>query len=274
MTTPPALTMLQLAPDPFRCSAWMAANKVARSGFDDGYGWHALLAAAFGSHAPKPFRVIEHKGGLQLLGYTTHAIDDLRDHAQTYAEPAVAAALRLDDLAHKPMPTTFRTGQRLGFEIRLRPTVRQDRDENRKLSREVDAFLAAVTRAGPREDRDDLDRRTVYRDWLATRLAPAATLVSDPVITQLRRTMLLRRGLTPRRSRNAGVPPNPTRALHHVGLLERGQKGDQGGSPDAVFHGELTVTDPIAFQALLARGVGRHRSFGFGMLLLRPTRRR
>jgi CRISPR system Cascade subunit CasE len=26
----------------------------------------------------------------------------------------------------------------------------------------------------------------------------------------------------------------------------------------------------VAFRALLARGVGRHRAFGFGMLLLRP----
>jgi len=30
------------------------------------------------------------------------------------------------------------------------------------------------------------------------------------------------------------------------------------------------VRDPTGFAALLARGVGRHRAFGFGMLLLRP----
>ena len=40
--------------------------------------------------------------------------------------------------------------------------------------------------------------------------------------------------------------------------------------PDALFSGELTVHDPEGFAALIARGVGRHRAFGFGMLLLRP----
>jgi len=30
------------------------------------------------------------------------------------------------------------------------------------------------------------------------------------------------------------------------------------------------VQDPQAFAALLARGLGRHRSFGYGCLLLAP----
>ena len=41
--------------------------------------------------------------------------------------------------------------------------------------------------------------------------------------------------------------------------------------PDAVLAGVLEVTDGEAFAALLRRGVGRHRAFGFGMLLLRPA---
>ncbi|MFG1332515.1 type I-E CRISPR-associated protein Cas6/Cse3/CasE [Xanthobacter autotrophicus] len=38
----------------------------------------------------------------------------------------------------------------------------------------------------------------------------------------------------------------------------------------AVLVGTLTVRDAQAFAALLARGVGRHRAFGYGMLLLSP----
>jgi CRISPR system Cascade subunit CasE len=34
----------------------------------------------------------------------------------------------------------------------------------------------------------------------------------------------------------------------------------------------LVVTDSTAFQALLERGIGRHTSFGFGMLKLRRAR--
>lgn len=41
--------------------------------------------------------------------------------------------------------------------------------------------------------------------------------------------------------------------------------------PDAVFTGVLQVQDPTAFAALVARGIGRHRAFGFGMLLLKPA---
>ena len=41
--------------------------------------------------------------------------------------------------------------------------------------------------------------------------------------------------------------------------------------PDAVMRGTLTVADPAAFAALLARGIGRHRAYGYGMLLLRPA---
>jgi CRISPR system Cascade subunit CasE len=41
--------------------------------------------------------------------------------------------------------------------------------------------------------------------------------------------------------------------------------------PDASFEGVLTVAEPGAFALLLARGIGRHRAFGFGMVLLRPA---
>ncbi|MDD4944986.1 MAG: type I-E CRISPR-associated protein Cas6/Cse3/CasE [Rhodoferax sp.] len=36
--------------------------------------------------------------------------------------------------------------------------------------------------------------------------------------------------------------------------------------------GQMRVTDPQAFAQLLANGLGRHRTFGFGLLLLRPVR--
>ena len=41
----------------------------------------------------------------------------------------------------------------------------------------------------------------------------------------------------------------------------------------ATVHGTMTVTDPAAFAQLLAHGVGRHRAYGYGMLLLRPANR-
>jgi CRISPR system Cascade subunit CasE len=40
--------------------------------------------------------------------------------------------------------------------------------------------------------------------------------------------------------------------------------------PQVLLSGVLTVEDEGAFARLLATGIGRHRAFGYGMLLLRP----
>ena len=50
----------------------------------------------------------------------------------------------------------------------------------------------------------------------------------------------------------------------------RGSNGPIG--PDAVLRGVGKVTDADAFHALIARGVGRHRAYGYGALLLSPAR--
>lgn len=208
----------------------------------------------------------------QLLAYTPQDRTTLLDIARLHATPAVYRALRLDGLADKPMPNSFPTGQHLGFEARVRPTVRQDyRDPatgtvDRRRSRERDAFLAAVdAEPRPRGERPEILRQAVYRDWLARRLSPAADLSSFE-ITEMKRSTLLR----PRQREQGSKGP---RELVRVGLLERRERGEQGGSPDVVMAGTLRITDPEAFHALLSRGVGRHLSFGFGMLLLRPPRR-
>ena len=39
--------------------------------------------------------------------------------------------------------------------------------------------------------------------------------------------------------------------------------------PSATFKGVLEVTEPARFAGLMQRGIGRHRAFGFGMILLR-----
>jgi len=260
MTAPVPLFMIQMQPDMPRAAAWMERHGVTRRGHDDGYGWHALLAAAFGELAPQPFRLVEAKRrGAQLLAYALSTPAALREHATSFAEPAAVAALNLAEFDHKQMPD-FPAGRRLGFEVRVRPTVRQDRDGDRRRSREKDAFLAALDKA-LREGREAVDRADAYRDWLAARLGGAARLERFE-IAATRRTMLLRRRAI---GENGGG-----RELVSVGSNRSRVAGEQGGGPDAVFAGVLTVADPAAFHGLLARGIGRHRAFGFGMLLLRP----
>jgi CRISPR system Cascade subunit CasE len=60
-------------------------------------------------------------------------------------------------------------------------------------------------------------------------------------------------------SRRTKADEEGPRSLHHA------------MGPDATFTGLLAVGNPEAFAGLLARGIGRHRAFGFGMLLLRSA---
>ena len=87
-------------------------------------------------------------------------------------------------------------------------------------------------------------REEVYADWLSGKLNG-----NQGVSLELSRTKL--------------VSFQRTRSIRK--LHSRYVEG-----PDVVMRGVLTITDPDAFAQLLARGVGRHRSYGYGMLLLRP----
>ena len=35
----------------------------------------------------------------------------------------------------------------------------------------------------------------------------------------------------------------------------------------------MTIRDPLAFGRLIRNGIGRHKAYGYGMLLLRPPDR-
>ena len=114
---------------------------------------------------------------------------------------------------------------------------------------EVDAAFHASFHQGQPGDREAAHGR-----WLARELARngAATLLSHRAAAFQ---------LTPiaRRSQRADKPASGPARATQTGLL-----------PDLTVRGQLQVDHPNAFQQLLARGLGRHRSFGFGCLLLAP----
>ena len=233
-----SLTMIQLEPDMARLVRWANAQRLlAPRGEDDlGYALHALLAATFGDLAPKPFVLRQDaRCPPKILGYASAPGDALRRQATATAEPDAAEAIGLDTFAAKTMPEAWDAGQRFAFALRARPMVRTDRNGERTRIKEVDCFVLSPP---------DSNRGDVYADWLRGHLAGAAL---EHITLDAFRLSRVRR-------RDAG------RTLH-----------DQKG-PEASFSGTLRVTDGAAFAATLARGVGRHRAFGFGMLLLRPVR--
>ena len=60
----------------------------------------------------------------QLYAYTRGSRQELLEEAHAAALPETLAVCDLAGLAEKPMPTEWRGGRRLGFEIRLRPVSR------------------------------------------------------------------------------------------------------------------------------------------------------
>jgi len=239
------LYLLQLRPDMPRLIRWADAQGVLpRDGDDDlGYALHALLTATFNSLAPRPFVLLRDPSTPPtLLAYSPHAATALREQATTFALPEAVAAMGLDTLADKIMPDHFSAGRRLGFRVRVRPTVRTDQGGDRTKVREVDAFLAAIAGTGPAEGPG---REAVYRDWLASRLAKGGAAVERLSVDAFRLAQVHRRDRNRRLRRSPG--------------------------PEASFTGLLAVRDPEQFATLLACGVGRHRAFGFGMLLLRSA---
>jgi len=242
------LFMLQMEPDMTRLTRWAKSNGVLPREADDDFGYaiHALLAACFGAAAPKPFALRLHPGAPNILAYAAMNADQLRGHALEFALPDALAAINIDSLASKRMPETFAAGRELGFTVRVRPMVRTDRDGNRSRSREIDAFQAA--NPDPAQNTASL-RAKIYCDWLSQRMVQGGCAVQTLNLSGLQRTPVFRR--------------DRDRGLRRIG-------GAQGG-PDATLSGILRVTEPDKFHALLARGVGRHRAFGFGMLLLRPA---
>lgn len=225
---------------------WAAARDFGRGLFDEGLALHHLLGEVFGPAMLQPFRLmVAPRARLgTIYAYAARPAEALRETASSVIGPSEAGVVTLTDLRSTPRPASiWKEGLRLGFDLKARPVVRLnsaiDSAEGRfPKGAEVDAFLAETLRqdqARPRE--------AVYLDWLAARLAPVAEL---------------ERGTT------------RLSAFQRVRNLRAGRRIE---GPDAVIHGTLIIRDPAGFAALLARGVGRHRSYGYGMLLLRPPQR-
>lgn len=235
-----SLHLMRCQPDLIALAAWATQRRLLSPDGDYGYAMHALLTAAFGEQAPKPFCYLGERQG--LLAYTNSNLDSLRELAEL-ATPAVARVLRLDNLDSRLFPSNWRAGQQLGFEVRVRPVIRT------RTGRERDAYLSILETAPEKDNAPQ--REAVYMEWLNRQFQ-----IGDAAKVVHARMDGFRLTRVTRKSRNNAN----SRRSHNI------------TGPDALFKGELQVTDSVAFSRLVARGVGRHRAFGFGMLLLKSAR--
>jgi CRISPR system Cascade subunit CasE len=239
--------MIQAELDRARLFEFARSRRLPLRDVDLGYLIHCALRGAFGDHAPHPFSFDDGHRRLTVLGYTEHPSDFLLEHGRAFAKPLEWSICRPGGLMTKPMPASFPPGTRLGFATRICPVIRKAaQGERHRKGAEVDVFL---DRCWEEEDRGPVDRESVYRDWLKRHLdnAGAAKIVSATMIGFHRERV--------------------TRSTHRNG---DGPRHRQCERPDVHFRGTLEVGESSSFQAILRRGIGRHRAFGFGMLLLSP----
>lgn len=240
----PSLWIARLHPDRARLARWVAATGERALQDDLGYALHAVLSATLGALAPRPFVWREHGGEAELIGYV-HATSDEIDRALSLppADDAAAAAVGLRSAVFRPMPVSWRRSERLSFEVRVVPMVRSRAVAPGSVV-EVDAAYHG-SMAG-----DALgDRMAAYTQWLSRELGRggAATLVDW-------------------REQAFSLMPVARRAV--VDGQPGARAARRGHVPSLMARGELTVSDGEAFTALLRRGLGRHRAFGYGCLLV------
>lgn len=229
-----ALYLVRIPVNPPRLLRFAFEHGITQEDENLGYTLHAWFTALFGELAPKPYRYFERRG--EVLAYARADCSALLEHARAFASPLAWQALDADDVASKPMPMLWRSGQRLRLEVLACPVSRKGDNEKDIYLRALDRLIDAPPRA------------EVYRQWFARQWGKAMRFNLIEVKGMSARSRLLRRD---RRNGN------------RLRLVER---------PQALFDAEAVVQDTETFAALLARGIGRHRAFGFGMVLVSPPR--
>ena len=242
--------LLHLVKVPLRADRLVSIAKrrnIRLRDLDDGYLAHCLLRELWQTSAPAPFVLRGSGRTLDVWGYTRASHTELIDHARSFADPSVFAALDgIEEIVSKRMPL-FPKGRRIGFVARLCPVTRLSKAMNgHRPGAEIDVFLAKGFAAGPTTF---LSREAVYREWLTGKLSDIAGVgarMERVTVAAFTRTRLVRRTQGQARSAQS---------------LER---------PDVRVEGDFVIEEGNTFLDFLAHGIGRHRAFGFGAVLVVP----
>lgn len=215
-----------------------------RDELDLGYLGHAWLKAAFGKLAPRPWRLLKPRRQdrcrpCRILAYSDQPAEVLADHLARYAEPSVTAVCPPEAVLGKALPREWLTGRSYAFEVLCCPVGRKAGS-----GREKDIFLIAADHS----DDGALKREDVYRRWFKSQVEAVEGIeVKNVVVQGFRLSKVLRK--------TQGHPRKAQRRIR----------------PQALFKGVLQARDGASLLGLLQRGIGRHRAFGFGMVLLSPV---
>jgi CRISPR system Cascade subunit CasE len=242
----PVLHLVKVPLKPSHLARVARSRNIRLRDLDEGYLIHCILRELWQENAPSPFVTRENGSLIDVWGYTAATASALTEHATLFGDPVLLEAIdfRLG-LTGKQMPL-LPAGKRVGFLTRVCPVKRLSKaTQGHRVGAEVDAFLATAFRNRPAVT----SREEAYRDWFAARVGNVDTVgatLSRVAVAGMMRTRLVRRTQSSERTSR---------------VLER---------PAVYLEGEFLVHDGSAFLRFLAHGVGRHRGFGFGAVILVP----
>jgi CRISPR-associated protein Cas6/Cse3/CasE, subtype I-E/ECOLI len=244
------LNMLRLVVDQRKLFSFAKNRNIPLTTSDAGYPLHCLFTEVFGpDYSPKPFAIDQATGPmLSILAYSNYTKEELENQARIFAKPEKYALLDWNRFAVKPMPSQWQMGKQLSFEVRVCPVERKSNAGkfNRQKGAEMDVYLCHVWKHGK-----NIDRSTVYENWTSRQIEKTQ---SD-------------------KQPAAKVLEIKTQGFRRINFIRRDndRTANKKERPEAFLKGVLEIGDPHAFTELLRRGIGRHRAFGFGMLLLKPV---
>lgn len=222
----------------------------------DNYLVHCAFSELFQHQAPTVFcienshKTQENLGNttgrlLRILCYSSIDAEALKLLAQGFASPALYEIIKWDRASCKPMPLEYPSGLRFRYELRTPPVIRKASEGIRwHKGQELDVFLSRVWETN--NSAVKINREVVYKEWLHD-------LFERNKGASLETVQILRFSLERMSRRNHEL-------ARKLRVIQR---------PDVTFTGILKVEDSEAFKMILSSGVGRHKSFGYGMLKIR-----
>ena len=219
---------------------------------DVGYLIHSWIMQTFGEN---PFFCFDfntkNPRSTQVLAYTKYNAVELFDLGQKYLGDefkTATLAVNWQKFSSKALPNIWPVGHRLQFQTQVCPVVRPRNKEGKQ--KEMDAFLHKISQVS---SEIPINRNEVYCDWFQHKMkARSAVSILSCSITKFRLQPMLRK-----KQLNDNVKKRVSKNL----LL-----------PVCNIVGTLEIEDSEAFNLLLQQGTSRHKSFGFGMLLLSPSK--
>ncbi len=249
--------------------AWMAHR-----GFTDiNHALHSLLVENLGRGlAPNPFRYMESNRDAYatIYGYTSHHGEELQDAMEAFADPERELIMPPDQIQSKLMRTDFPNGALLGFEIKLRPVIRVPGDRGRTW--EIDAYHHYLNEREANHKADIKHHAWTLSTWDEDPEnegleKPRTPVLSPPderevVYAEFLRHLLDRQG--------SCALERAVRRIYKRTMAVRQLGAVPSEGPEVVYFGNMRVIDEDKVGDLLRRGIGRHRTYGYGMLLLKP----